>query len=164
MDRMGYKRGLVRYTTENAMEGRPSRILRPRLVGYCVAVMLMAGLFTTVLLGRITVGIDAIRERGQLYREMPDGAIENVYTLKLRNMGEQAGTFRLSVDGAEGLRIVGDENVTLNTGEVLALPVAVHADRDALAPGGVDIRFLMQSIADPELRAEAQSRFLAPAG
>jgi cytochrome c oxidase accessory protein FixG len=163
MDRMGYPRGLVRYTTEHELAGGTTRLLRPRLIGYCTAVVLMVCLFVTVLLGRITVGIDAIRERGQLYREMPDGAIENVYTLKLRNMGDATATFRLSVRGIEGLRLVGEDTVTISAGDVLALPVALHAPPDAVH-GGAEIEFTLQSVDDAQLQATADSRFLAPAG
>ena len=34
MDKIGYPRGLVRFTTHNALEGKPSRILRPRVLVY----------------------------------------------------------------------------------------------------------------------------------
>jgi cytochrome c oxidase accessory protein FixG len=162
MDRMGYAKGLVRYTTEHELSGKPRRLLRPRLVGYITAVLLMIGLFTTVLLNRIPVGIDAIRERGQLYRETADGAVENVYTLKLRNMGEARARYRLGVQGIEGARLVGEDTVAIAAGDVLAVPVALHAPRGAVR-GSTDVEFTIESLDDPSVRARAESRFLAPA-
>ncbi|MFX5464542.1 4Fe-4S dicluster domain-containing protein, partial [Acinetobacter baumannii] len=34
MAKVGYPRGLIRYTTQNAIDGRPSRVLRPRILVY----------------------------------------------------------------------------------------------------------------------------------
>jgi len=163
MDRMGYAKGLVRYTTENALLGKPSRLLRPRLVGYITAVVLMIGLFVTVLLSRVSVGIEAIRERGQLYREMSDGSIENVYTLKLRNMSQDAQRVHLRVEGVEGLEFLGDTQPELGAGEVMALPVSVRAPHGAVK-GGKDIVFVIETEDAREEQARAESRFLAPAG
>ncbi len=163
MDRMGYARGLVRYTTENALLGKASRVLRPRLVGYSMAVLVMLGLFTTVLLSRVTVGIEAIRERGQLYRESADGSIENVYTLKLRNMSQAPQRVSVDVGGIEGAELLGDTQLLLGPGDVLALPVTVRAARAAVH-GGKDIVFAIVAQDDPDERASTESRFLAPAG
>jgi len=163
MDRMGYPRGLVRYTTENALLGKPSRLMRPRLVGYSTAVILMIGLFVTVLLSRVTVGIEALRERGQLYRESADGSIENVYTLKLRNMSQNAQRVRVGVAGIEGMELLGDIAPRLEPGEVLALPVTVRVARGNVK-GGKDIVFDIVAQDDPGERSSAESRFLAPTG
>jgi cytochrome c oxidase accessory protein FixG len=163
MDRMGYARGLVRYTTENNLLGKPSRLLRPRLIGYSVAVLLMLGLFTDVLLSRVTLGIEAIRERGQLYREAADGSIENVYTLKLRNMSETPRRVRLSVSGMEGLVLLGETEPELAPGEVLALPVSVRAPREHLR-GGHDIVFGIASQGEAPEQSSSESRFLSPQG
>ena len=162
MDRMGYAKGLVRYSTENALAGGPIRVLRPRLLGYCAAVVLMTGLFLVVLAARVTVGIDAIRERGQLYRETSNGEIENVYTLKLRNMGEHSGRFRVQLEGVEGLRLVGETSAEIGAGDVLALPVTVHAP-SATVRGSTSIRFVIESEDDPDARAATDSSFFAPA-
>ena len=163
MDKMSYPRGLIRYTTENSLEGRPSRILRPRLIGYIVAVLALSTLFVTVLLGRIPVGLDAIRERGQLYREVSGGLIENVYTLKIRNMSQAAATYALSVSGLPDVEIIGETEVSLDAGEVFTLPVALRMPRDSLGTGNVEVVFEIQSTTDERVRDAAESRFLGPA-
>ena len=162
MDRMEYPRGLIRYTTENILEGKPSRVLRPRLVGYCIALLAMIALFSSVLFNRIPVGIDAIRERGQLFREMPDGSIENVYTLKIRNMDEHERSYRLSVSGIAGASIVGTSELTLRSGDIIALPVAVQVPREALPAANSELLFGIEARDDARVKASAESRFLAP--
>ena len=34
MDRFGYPRGLIRYTTQNALQGKGQHVLRPRIIVY----------------------------------------------------------------------------------------------------------------------------------
>ena len=61
MDKMGYPVGLVRYTTENALEGKKSHIMRPRLLGYFAALVLMMGTFAWAINVRMPLGFEAER-------------------------------------------------------------------------------------------------------
>ena len=63
MDKMGYPKGLIRYTTENALEGKKSHILRPRLLGYFAALIIMVVAFAWAVNDRIRLSFDAERER-----------------------------------------------------------------------------------------------------
>jgi cytochrome c oxidase accessory protein FixG len=162
MDKMDYPRGLISYTTENALEGKPSRVLRPRLIGYCIAVLAMMTLFSYVIMHRIPVGIDAIRERGLLFREMPGGMIENVYTLKIRNMSERETTYRLVATGLPELQLIGEQQITIESGGVLAMPVAIQAPVASLPGSNVAIEFSVESVADAKVRHVAESRFIGP--
>jgi polyferredoxin len=163
MDKMNYPRGLIRYTTENALQGKPSRIMRPRLAGYSLAVVVLTGLFLTVLFNRIPVGIDAIRERGQLFREVDGGLIENVYTLKVRNMGEKEMNYRISASGIEGAKIVGQTRVTIQSGDVLALPIALQVPREKLqGNANAEVVFTVEAVGRSGISDSAESRFLGP--
>jgi len=163
MDKMNYPRGLIRYTTENALEGKPSRIMRPRLAGYSLAVLVLTSLFLTVLFNRIPVGIDAIRERGQLFREVGGGLIENVYTLKIRNMGEKEMSYRIAASGIENATIVGPTRVTIQSGDVLALPIALQVPRENLhGNSNAQVLFTVKAVGQSGIRDTAESRFLGP--
>ncbi|MET0535174.1 MAG: cytochrome c oxidase accessory protein CcoG, partial [Steroidobacter sp.] len=82
MDRMEYPRGLIRYTTQNAIDNRPARVLRPRTVLYgSLLLALMVG-FGIAVANRELVELDVLRDRNALYRRIDDGLIENVYTLR----------------------------------------------------------------------------------
>ena len=166
MDKMGYARGLIRYTTENALAGKPSPAVRPRLIGYAAVLLAMVALFVYVLLSRVPVGLDVIRERAQLYRTTSDGMVENTYTLNLLNMDEQAHTFAISVSGLDGSTIVGavdgSRQVEVDAGEALELPLRLSVDPAQLHATNVEIEFTMIANDNPQLRASAESRFLGP--
>ena len=93
---------------------------------------------------------------------MPDGSIENVYTLKIRNMGEHERSYRLSVSGIAGATIVGTSELTLRSGDIVALPVAVQVPREALPAANSALLFGVEARDDAQIRASAESRFLAP--
>ncbi|MDX1500129.1 MAG: cytochrome c oxidase accessory protein CcoG, partial [Woeseiaceae bacterium] len=131
MDRMNYPRGLVRYTTENALEGKPTRVLRPRVFVYAILLLVLAGALVYSMATRMPVILDVIRDRNALYREVGDGLIENSYTLKIVNQHEAERLFHVTVDGVAGLALRGiDGTVTVGGGEVVTVPVQARARRE----------------------------------
>ncbi|MGJ8686834.1 MAG: cytochrome c oxidase accessory protein CcoG, partial [Spongiibacteraceae bacterium] len=67
MKKMDYAPGLISYTTENALAKKPSRILRPRLIGYIVVMLIMCGLFTYKVISREALELSVLRDRQALY-------------------------------------------------------------------------------------------------
>jgi cytochrome c oxidase accessory protein FixG len=164
MDKMGYPRGLIRYATENELEGKPRKLIHPRLIGYTIGIAIMAGLFTYTLLTRVPVGLDVLRDRNRLYRETGEGLIENSYTLKLLNKANETHVYRVSLNGLDGAEMVGKYSVTVGSGEVIELPLRVHIDPTKLKQRKTDVEFAIQAIDDPKLRASSASTFVAPIG
>ena len=162
---MGYPKGLIRYTTENAMEGRPAHVLRPRVLLYAaVLVALVAGLVYAVS-SRVPLELDVIRDRASLYRETNEGLIENVYTLKVVNMDERDHTYRVSASGLPGLELVTDlQEIRVPAGQVYSLPVQLRADPGSLKVVTSEVRFDLVSVDDPTLSASSESRFTGPRG
>ena len=82
MDKMNYPRGLISYTTEHNLSGQQTRLLRPRLIGYAIALLAMLAVFAWAVSNRPLVELDVLKDR-VLYRENELGRIENVYTCLL---------------------------------------------------------------------------------
>ncbi|WP_111496877.1 cytochrome c oxidase accessory protein CcoG [Marinobacter bohaiensis] len=160
MDRMNYPRGLIRYTTEHTLQGKPSKLLRPRTIGYGVALALMIGALVFTLLTRSPLELEVLRDRGALYQMNNRGLIENSYTVKIQNKTEVPQTLTLSVIGLDTARILTDTRVRLDAGENLALPTVVEASPDALPGTHNDIVFVVSGAEGSDLRAETESRFL----
>lgn len=160
MDRMGYDRGLIRYTSENALEGKEVHVMRPRLVGYGVAILLMVSLFLFTIFTRTPLELDVIRDRNQLYSINNQGLIENIYTLKIINMDNADHEFSVSVDGIEGINIKNNGTVTAKPLEVLTLPIRVEADPGLIKLPTTAIEFRV--VSDSGLEAVSESRFIRP--
>jgi len=162
MDKMDYPRGLVRYTTENALNGEPSRVLRPRMFVYGAVIALLTIALFTSMLTRTPIILDVIRDRNTLYRELPGDVIENSYTVKVINQNNESRDFRLSVDGVSGLTLDGvAEQFTVDGGDVLSLPVRARTERDS-AYGIMHITFTVSAVDDETVAITEDSRFLGP--
>jgi cytochrome c oxidase accessory protein FixG len=163
MDKMGYPKGLIRYTTENAIEGKGIHILRPRIVIYAVFLLIITAGLIYGLATRMPLELDIIRDRNALYRETTTGLTENVYTLKLINMEEVPHRFELSVSGLEGAKLVARETVVeVSGGEVATIPVRVQVDPVNLESTSSEIAFTVTALDKPELTQTQTARFIGP--
>ncbi|WP_435103206.1 cytochrome c oxidase accessory protein CcoG [Arhodomonas sp. AD133] len=166
MDRMEYPRGLIRYTTENAMEERATRVLRPRTIIYGALLTALAVALVSGLLLRTPLRLDIIPDRNALYRMTDTGAIENVYRLSVMNMDQAKHTYRFETSGLPGLTIDANagEKVTLEPGETRNVPVRIRTSPESVRPGGNDIQVTVRSTGDPDLVVTEPTRFHAPIG
>ena len=162
MDKMNYPRGLVRYTTEHAVHGDQTHVLRPRMFVYAALLLVLIGGLTTSMVTRTPIILDIIRDRNSLYRELPQDMIENIYTIKLINQHNDVRFFSLTVDGVPGISLDGaPDRIAVDGGDVLSLPVRVRAHRDD-AYGVMEIAFTVTALDDPDDMIREDSRFLGP--
>jgi len=163
MDKMNYPRGLVRYTTENRLNGIPTHILRPRIFIYgTILLALLLGLLYMIS-QRVPVLLDIIRDRNSLYRELNDGSIENIYTLKIMNMDKEAHDYKLTAIGIDAMKLEMDvETIHVNSGDVLSLPVRLIADPAHLSQMSSIVAFELDTIDQPTWTTTEEGRFLGP--
>jgi cytochrome c oxidase accessory protein FixG len=163
MDKMGYDRGLIRYTTESSLEGKHTTILRPRVIIYgLILIGITVGAFYSIL-NRMPIGMDVIRDRNSLYRETNEGLIENVYIIKLLNMDKQDHSYTLKAEGIPDLVLKKDsDTIDVKSGEVIELPVRVQVDADNLKQRSNEISFTLKAIGHDELSVVEEARFLGP--
>jgi cytochrome c oxidase accessory protein FixG len=162
MEEMGYAKGLVRYASMDSLAGRGARLLRPRVIAYGAMLSLMVGAFAFALSQRVPLAVDVIRDRARLFREMADGTIENVYTLKIMNKDQRPHVYRLRAGGDAPLQLDGPSEVTVASGELRDVPVRLQAAPEALASPSVPVFFVIESASDPNVRVREDSRFLSP--
>ncbi|MGH1374643.1 MAG: cytochrome c oxidase accessory protein CcoG [Cellvibrionaceae bacterium] len=163
MDKLQRPRGLIRFESERVLGSAFSRLARPRMIGYSLALTLMIGVFAQTLLDRVPLGVDVIRDRGtHLYRER-NGAVENVYTVKINNMETQINRVRLSIDEGAPYRLRGLKVIELEPGEVLTIPVRISAEKSQLLQSRSTIHLAAEIIGRPDTKTRQKTRFMAPA-
>lgn len=103
MDKMGFARGLIKYSTQNAVQNNWSRhqiiqrVLRPRVLIYsAVLAVLTLGLVFSLYV-KPSFRVDVLRDRTVISRMSEDNKLENVYRLKIMNNAEQAQQFEVRV-------------------------------------------------------------------
>ncbi len=160
MDKMGYEKGLIRYTTEHELEGKKVHFVRPKLIGYAIVLTIMTGLLSYSIYKREPIALDIIRDRTELARENFDGEIENVYTLKILNLTQTDNVYRLSVKGINNVKWIGPQEITVKAADVYTLPMSLAVDPYELKSYMTDITFVIKQISpDNGAEIEQDSRF-----
>jgi cytochrome c oxidase accessory protein FixG len=159
MDKMGYPRGLIRYSTQNAIDGKSTKVARPRIIVYGLLLLGLCGAWAWGVTHRSELIADVLRDRNALYRETADG-VANDYTLKLVNKSQETRRYRISLEPADaGLRLSGPTAVEAGPEQVL--PVTLTVVADAGVSGRRDIRFIVES-EDGRDRHTIESSFFGP--
>ena len=162
MTRLEYPRNLIRYTTEHMAKGGNRRILRARTVVYASILTILLAVLIGAMLLRTPLIVDVIRDRNTLFREIGSDLIENSYTLKIINQGNDEKTFRITVSGLPNIRIEGTAStVSAQAGQVLSLPTRVQVPRQDTM-GISEITFTVESLDRDEISVAEKSRFLGP--
>jgi cytochrome c oxidase accessory protein FixG len=163
MDRMNYPRGLIRYSTQHAMEGGKTRVVRPRILIYGTVLSLISIGFFVALFTRVPVELDVIRDRNALYREARPGFVENVYLLRVINKSDAAHAYSIEAEGLPTISIETDpEEIEVAAGEVATIAARVEIEDGVVASGGHDVDFTLTAVDSPELATTETGRFIAP--
>ena len=161
MDRVGYPRGLIRYSTERALEHKTYRLIRPRTIVYSVVLTVLLGLTVSLIALRKPIILDVIRDRNTLYRDVGRQGIENNYLVRIINKQNEPHAYRLSVSGIEGIHIDGDTTFTVGGESVFALPVSIRVPHEHAAGGHV-IEFQVDATDGSNISITEDNRFRGP--
>ena len=167
MDKMGYARGLVKYSTQNAISQHwtPAQtlrhVLRPRVLVYSsiLGAIVIAMLVSLSL--RTPFKVDVVRDRGVMARVVSGGKIENVYRLQVMNATESTQHYKIIAAGLPGLVVSSENIVRVGSTESRWVAVRVQAPFDVAAPGSHAMQFEIESLDSPGHLSE-KSVFVVP--
>ncbi len=166
MLKIGKEPGLIKYTTENELEGKKTHILRPRIVLYAVALSIFLGLFAYTLINRKDIAVDILRDRNSFYRQIDSKTIENVYKLKVMNKGKSAQQYKITAKGfGKDLLVIIDDkfkNRVLPVGEVLNLPVKVRANKADVKRHIQNIELTISVLDDADTTITEETKYFGP--
>ena len=166
MEKMNYEPNLISYTTENTLEGKTHQTLRPRLIGYGSALLLMVAVFSYIFVTRTVVDVDISRDRRNLFQINPQGLVENHYNVHLMNKTQKVQSYTLELNN-QTLNWIGPKEATLNPGEVQTLLVTLTLPAKDMERLLIPIEFLVtpiegQGIHDDPKTQRIESRFFGP--
>ena len=151
MDKVGYDRGLIKFSTQNAMDQGWSwaqtvrRIFRPRVLIYTAVLWsIIIGVGVSLWL-REPFKVDIVRDRATMARIVSGGKIENVYRLQIMNAAEETLAFHLQVEGLPGLLLASESAVQVNATESRWVSVQLQVPYDAAPSGSHPIQFHIEA-------------------
>jgi len=168
MDKMNFPRGLIRYSTENAIAKHMSRkemiahVFRPRVLLYSTILLAITVAAAWTLVQRIPLRVDILRDRSMLAREIDDGRIENVYTLQIMNTDEKPHRYRIGVEGRNGIDLSSNQPVDVPAATTQSLTLGVRAEADAGRKGANPIHFAIEAAEDPSIKVREKASFMLP--
>lgn len=167
MDKLGYTKGLVKYSTENAVNQHWTRgqilrhVLRPRVLIYSAILGVVVLAMAISLAWRTPFKVDVVRDRGSLARIASGGRIENVYRLQIMNAMESQQHFQISVSGLPGLMVASENDVLIEPTQSRWVAVRVQAPFDAATAGSHPIYFDIVAL-DAAAKVSEKSVFIVP--
>jgi cytochrome c oxidase accessory protein FixG len=85
MDRVGQKRGLIRFDSEKGISTGKKLRMNPRLIAYISVLVGLLIFLNFLLFSRTDVEATILRTPGMLYQEQPNDQISNLYNIKVVN-------------------------------------------------------------------------------
>lgn len=168
MDKVGYSRGLIRFSTQQGVaQGWDTRqmlrrAMRPRVLVYTAVLLAITFAVGLSLFLRTPLKVDVIRDRGALARMVEQGRIENVFRLQIMNATESSQRYAIAVSGLPGISLASDAEVEVLSTEVRAVAVRVQIPPGTASAGSHPIRFEIRSTGDAAIHVIEKAAFLVP--
>ena len=167
MDKMNYPRGLIRFTTQNALAQGWNRaqiwrrMTRPRVLVYSAVLLALCMALLGSLVVRTPLKVDVVRDRAALSRIVAGGRLENVYRLQVMNATEAPQRYRVSASGLPGLEVASEAQVEVGAAESRWLAVRLQIPYGSAAPGSHPIHFEVGAVGG-DAHVSEKSVFLVP--
>ncbi len=165
MDKIGKPRGLIRYSSLDALEGKPHIPLfkRPRVLIYLFILLLAT---VGILYGLTHLGsleLKVIHSRSPLFVPMSDGAIQNKFDLKILNKLDRDIEVQVSASGPDGLVLLdADKPIVLKSGKLTSRMMFVKVPGANLKQSRVPLSFKVVDRSNPEVFVTYDSAFFGP--
>ena len=167
MDKMDYPRGLIRYSTENAMAQHWTQaqtlrhVLRPRVLIYSAILGSIVLAMVVSLALRTPFKVNVVRDRGVMAREVAGGKVENVYRLQVMNATEATQHYKITASGLPGLEVASENVVMVPSTEARVVTMRLQVPANSATPGSHPMQFDIESLDRPGQLTE-KSVFLLP--
>ncbi|HEY1114099.1 MAG TPA: cytochrome c oxidase accessory protein CcoG [Chitinophagaceae bacterium] len=102
MEKINKPLGLIRYDSEENIQHARKKTFNWRMTAYSAILVILLGILTYLLVSRDDVDATVLRAQGQIFQNLPDGRISNVYNIKLANKTRKDLPMTLKLEGVKG--------------------------------------------------------------
>jgi cytochrome c oxidase accessory protein FixG len=107
--------GLIRYTSENTIDKKPSRVLRPRVILYALLLVGLYGALAVALSSRTDLDVNIGRVAAEPYTIMGEGDVANRLRFRIQNRttNDTTATIHAIEPAGTEVRVVGLQEIAL---------------------------------------------------
>lgn len=136
MERTNQPKGLIRYSSQAALEGEGKRFLRPRVLAYGGLIIGLGALLLTMVATKPAADVTVLRGLGRPFVALASGEVENTMRIKVTNRTDSRRRYSFEVSSPSEARFAGKgaRELVLETGESATEPLHV------LVPGSLFTR------------------------
>jgi cytochrome c oxidase accessory protein FixG len=160
MTQFNYAKGLISYTSENTLQGKKAKLLRPKIIGYGILSILAMLFMAYAIQVRVPIEFSVLRDRGTLFQVDFHDNVTNSYLLKITNKSQLDRNFNVSVLDTN-VSLSADENILIKAGEIASVPVHLTMTPDAISERVSEVS-LQVSVSDmPEVKSVTATKFFS---
>ncbi|MEX0648963.1 MAG: cytochrome c oxidase accessory protein CcoG [Balneolaceae bacterium] len=161
MEKIDKPKGLIRYSSENAIQYGKSNVLTPRVMGYSGILLVLATIFIVLLGFRADTETSIKRQPGTLYQTLTDNRYSNIFEIKAINKTGETISYEIRLQSPEGeITPLGDFSEILSQ-ELVKGRFMVNLNEGQLTGSRTEIVFGVY--ADGEHVETITSGFIGPA-
>ncbi len=160
MEKVKFPKGLIRYSSETAIEKSESKLLTTRVKAYGIVLVLLASLFTFLMVNRSPIETNILRAKGQIFQKH-ENTISNLYTFNLVNktMFKTELSFKLLSHAGE-IVFIGTDSLLVKQQDIYKGTMFIHINNEAIFKSKEELTIGVYK--DGELIDEIYTNFLAP--
>lgn len=163
MEQIGKEKKLIRFSSLNSLKTGSMHFLRPRAIGYGLALIALSMLFVFELINIKPVSLDVVKDRGQQLFVSNDSMIENIYTVKINNKSSSLKDYVLGVKGGYQYFLDGKTSIQLEPGSIAIVPIRIGVSQSDLKETTHKLEFTVYAKQQPTIIATQTATFIGPA-
>jgi len=166
MEKVGFEKGLIRYTSENAIVKKTNKLVTPRVIGSMVVLILLWSVLGFMVVSRTDTQTMLLRAPGSQYIENKDHSITNLYTFKIFNKTNRSIKPVIRLEDVEGKLIfagaslAGNANLSLDPAGMVEGTVFIVVPAKALEKRKSTLKLSVYQ--DNKKLEEFETTFIAP--
>ena len=160
MAKVGFPKGLIRYTSHRGIVDGTKLRVTPRIIGYSSVLVVLLTALVLLMANRSDIETSMLRTPGVMFQEIEGDQIRNLYSLKIINKTFAAMPVKLVLEGHPGtITMVGGE---INLPEQGLAEQAFFVDIPRSALHSAHEELTIQVIAGEKVMEEVETKFLGP--
>lgn len=141
MEKVGRAPGLIRYSSQNAIENGSQKFLRPRVVIYPILLTILLSTLAYNIATKKSFDVTLLRNFGAPYTISETDQVQNSLRFKIVNRSDKPEEFTIRVVQPDAVTTDLENAVTLQAGATETFPLLASAPRDMFLLGQATVEF-----------------------